>query len=87
MADYDPDGRLLICREKQLDEIPLRCYNCSGDDIQQIMEHVDGGSWFCMNCNFLNLYEPSVRLTKNMSFSMINLGADEIAFVDSWNFE
>jgi len=87
MTDYDPDGRLLICRAKQLDEIPSRCHNCDGDDLQQIMEHVDGGSWICMTCNYLNSYEPSMRLTKNMPFSMVNLGTDEIVFVEGWDFE
>ena len=59
MADCDPNGRLLICRAKQLDEIPSRCHNCNSDDLQQIMEHVDGGSWICMTYNFLNSYEHS----------------------------
>ena len=87
MADYDPDGRLLICRAKQLDEKPTRCHNCDSEEIQQIMEHVEGGSWICMDCNFLNSYEPVMKLTKNMSFSMVNLGNDEIVFVDGWDFE
>jgi len=45
------------------------------------------GSWICMTCNFLNSYEPSLKLTKNMSFTMENLGNDEIAFIDGWDFE
>ena len=87
MADYDVDGRILICKAKQLDEIPTKCHNCGDEEILQIMEHIDGGSWICMNCNFLNSYEPALRLTKNMSYTMVNLGADEIAFVDGWDFE
>ena len=52
------------------------------------MEHVDGGSWICMSCNFLNSYEPSMKLTKtNLPTTMVNLGIDEIAYVDGWDFE
>ena len=88
MADYDPDGRILICRAKQLEQIPTECHNCDGDDLLQIMEHVDGGSWICMTCNFLNSYEPSMKLTKtNLPTTMVNLGIDEIAYVDGWDFE
>jgi len=88
MVDYDPDGRILICRAKQLEQIPTVCHNCDGDDLLQIMEHVDGGSWICMTCNFLNSYEPSMKLTKtNLPVTMVNLGIDEIAYVDGWDFE
>ena len=41
MTDYDEDGRLIICRAKQLDKIPEICYNCNSDDLQMIMTHVD----------------------------------------------
>ena len=54
---------------------------------QMIMTHVDGGSWICLTCNSLNSYEPSMRLTKNMPFSMLNLGKDEIIFIPEWDFE
>jgi len=88
MADYDPDGRILIYRAKQLEQIPEICHNCSSDDLMQIMEHVDGGSWICMDCNFLNSYEPLMKLSKtNLPVTMVNLGADEIAYVDGWDFE
>ncbi len=30
MADYDEGGRLVICRAKQLEQIPEICYNCNG---------------------------------------------------------
>jgi len=40
-----------------------------------------------MTCNFLNSYEPTLKLTKNMYFTMVNLGNDEIVFVDGWDFE
>lgn len=87
MTDYDEDGRLIICRAKQLDKIPEICYHCDSDDLQMIMTHVDGGSWICLDCNSLNCYEPSLRLTKNMPFSMLDLGRDEIVFVPEWDFE
>ena len=87
MADYDEAGRLIISRAKQLDKIPETCYGCNSDDLQMIMTHVDGGSWICLNCNYLNSYEPSMRLTKDMPFSMLNLGRDEIIFIPEWDFD
>ena len=87
MADYDESGRLIISRAKQLDKIPETCYSCNSDDLQMIMTHVDGGSWICLNCNCLNSYEPSMRLTKDMPFSMLNLGRDEIIFIPEWDFD
>jgi len=32
-------------------------------------------------------YEPSMRLTKDMPFSMLNLGRDEIIFIPEWDFD
>jgi len=87
MADYDEAGRLIISRARQLEQIPEICYHCDSDDLQMIMTHVDGGSWICLDCNSLNCYEPTIRLTKNMPFSMLNLGRDEIVFVPEWDFE
>jgi predicted metal-dependent phosphotriesterase family hydrolase len=87
MADYDEAGRLIISRARQLEQIPEICYSCNSDDLKMIMTLVDGGSWICLDCNALNCYEPSMRLTKNMSYSMLNLGADEIIFVPEWDFE
>ena len=58
MPDYDSDGSFLICRSKELDEIPSRCHNYDGEDLQEIIEHVESGSWICMTCNFLNSCEP-----------------------------
>jgi len=47
MTEYDEDGRLIISRAKQLEQIPEICYHCNSDDLQMIMTHVDGGSWIC----------------------------------------
>ena len=87
MTEYHKSGIQIKYTSKKLDKIPETCYSCKSDDLQMIMTHVDGGSWICLNCNCLNSYEPSMRLTKDMPFSMLNLGRDEIIFIPEWNFE